>query len=62
MLKGQQQQSGAKEAYGAGTEDGLAETFKDHLPGLEVNRGHQKEMWIDDSDQLSPPVQFCGII
>lgn len=46
---------------GQGTEDGLALTFTDHLQGLEVNRGHQREMWIDDSNQLSP-VQFCGII
>ena len=62
MLKEQQQQSGPEEAYGTGTEDGLAVTFTDHLPGLEANRGHQREVWIDDRDQLSPPVQFCGII
>ena len=62
MLKEQQQQSGPEEAHGTGTEDGLAVTFTDHLPGLEANRGHQREVWIDDRDQLSPPVQFCGII
>lgn len=61
MLKEQQQQSGPEEPY-TGKEDGLAVTFTGHLQGLEVNRGHQRKMWIDDSNQLSPLVQFCGII
>ena len=36
-------------------------TFTDHLPGLEANRGHQREVWIPEQSSVWEALSLASL-